>query len=235
MAKLSEIIATIRNLPRGGEGDFDDNAYTDRQLAFIVNYYRAKLIRQDINKGKYITQYYAQTLGKVRLTTATKNECGDPDCEIDNKILRTEFPLPKAVDSNDKNLITYVGTIDGSTHYQRTTFQASSFEKFAKYTGYKTKYYELNNYLYIINPPSNTLKYIGVIGIFENPLEVNEFRKTACDGSSYCFNPFDIEYPMGLDQVDTIYKLIIATEFRFNDILRYDTENNTKDDNQLVK
>jgi hypothetical protein len=234
MAKLSEIISTIRNLPRGGQGDFDDNAYTDRQLAFVVNYYRAKLIRQDLNKGKYLTQYYNQVLGKVRIVKATKVECGGLDCEIDNVILRTEGVVPNTVDTNDKNVINYVGTIDGNTTWQRTTFQSSKYEQYSKYTGNRTKYYELNGYIYIVNPPSNTLKYITIVGTFEDPLKVNEFKKTACDDSTFCFDPFDMEYPLGIDQVDTIYKLIIATEFRFNHVLQYDTENNTKDDNQLA-
>lgn len=229
--KLSEIISTIRNLPRGGQGDFDDNAYTDRQLAFIVNYYRTKLIDQDINKGKVLTQYYVQTLGKVRLTKASKTECGALDCDIGDYILRTENILPKAVDTNAQNLITYVGTIDGKVPYQKTSFQSSKYDKFAKYTGNRTKYYELNSYLYIVNPPSNNLKYISITGVFEDPLQVNEFKSTSCDDSDYCFDPFDMEYPMSMKHLDTIYKLIVNTEFRFNTILQSDTDNNTKDDN----
>jgi hypothetical protein len=234
MSKLSEIISTIRNLPRGGQGDFDDNAYTDRQIAFIVNYYRAKLVQQDIDRGSYLTQFYNQTLGKVKLIRATKIECGDMDCEVGNYILRSEFEIPKAIDTKDKNLITYVGTVDGNLPYQRTTFQEATFDKYAKYTGRRTKYYELNNYIYIINPPTNNLKYITIIGVFEDPIKVNEFKKVACDSNDYCFNPFDMEYPMGMKYIDTIYKLITATEFRFNHILQYDTSNNSKDDNQIV-
>lgn len=234
MAKLSEIISTIRNLPRGGQGDFDDNAYTDRQLAFVVNYYRAKLIRQDLNKGKYLTQYYNQILGKVRITKANKGECGELDCEIDNVIFRTESQVPKAIDTNDKNILIYVGTIDGKNSWQKTTYQFGKYNTFSKYTGGNPKYYELNDYIYIINPPSNALKYITIVGTFEDPLKVNEFKKTACEDSTFCFDPFDMEYPLGIDQIDTIYKLIINTEFRFNHVLQYDTENNTKDDNQLA-
>lgn len=235
MAKLSEILFTIKNLPRGGQGDFDDNAYSDRQLIFIINYYRAKLIQQDINKGKYLTQYYNQTLGKVRLIQASKTSCNLPDCDIGDSILRTENSLPKAIDTNDKNLLTYVGAFDGSKPFQRTTFQKVNFDKYAKYTGDKTKYYELDNYLYIVNPPSKNLKYIAITGVFENPLEVNEFKINTCDEDNDCFDPFNIEYPLGIGYLDTIYKLIIATEFRFNNILKFDTVNDSQDTNQLQK
>lgn len=231
--KLSEIISTVRNLSRGGQGDFDDNAYTDRQLAFIINYYRVKLVDQDINKGKYLTQYYVQTLGKVRLVRTSKTECGLPDCDLEDSVLRTENPIPKTIDTNSQNLITYVGTVDGNKSYQRTSFQSVRFDTFAKYTGGRTKYYELGGYLYIVNPPTNHLKYITITGAFEDPLQVNEFKSTSCDDSDYCFNPFDMEYPLSMKHVDTIYKLIVNTEFRFNNILKFDTENNTKDDNQL--
>lgn len=235
MAKLSEIIATIRNLPRGGEGDSDDNAYTDRALAFIINYYRAKLIEQDVNKGKYLTQFYAQTLGKIRLINVSKSECGLPDCDIDDSILRIENPLPKTIDTNDKNLITYVGTVDGSIPYQRTTFQKVHFDRYAKYTGSRTKYYELDQYIYIINPPNKNLKYITITGVFENPLQANDYKNNNCDTTNNCLNPFDMEYPLGLKYLDTIYKLMLASEYRFNNILKNDISNNTQDDNQLQK
>jgi hypothetical protein len=232
--KLSEIISTVRNLPRGGKGDFDDNSYSDRQLAFIINYYRVKLIDQDINKGKYLSQYYVQTLGKVKLIKTSKTECGLGDCDLNDFVLRTEIPIPKAVDTNSQNLITYVGTVDGNKSYQRTSFQSVKFDSFSKYTGRNTKYYELGEYLYIVNPSSNSLKYITITGVFEDPLKVNEFKSIGCDDSSdYCFNPFDIEYPLSMKHVDTIYKLIVNTEFRFQNILKFDTENNTKDDNQI--
>lgn len=233
MAKLSGIISTIKNLPRGGIGDNIENAYNDRQLAFIINYYRAKLIDQDINKGKYLTQYYAQTLGKVKLVKASKTECGLPDCLLGDLVLRTEASMPKAIDTNDKNLISYVGTVDGLTPYQRTTFQSIFYNRFAKYTGNRPKYYELNDHLYIVNPPTTNLKYISIIGVFEDPLKVNQFKAIGCSESDFCFNPFDMEYPLSLKHLDTIYKLIISTEYRFNNILKFDTNNNTEDDNQL--
>ena len=235
MAKLSEILSTIKNLPRGGQGDSEDNAYTDRQLIFIINYYRAKLIEQDINKGKYLTQFYTQTLGKVRLIKSSRIDCGLPDCDINDSILRIENSLPKVIDTNDKNLLTYVGSIDGSNHYQRTTFQKVKFDKFAKFTGNKTKYYELNDYIYIINPDSKNLKYITINGVFEDPLKANEFKINNCDSNDTCFDPFEMEYPLGLKYLDTIYKLMLNTEYRFNNILKFDTNNNSQDDNLLQK
>lgn len=235
MAKLSEILYTVKNLPRGGKGDFDDNAYSDRQLIFIINYYRAKLIAQDINKGKNLTQYYNQTLGKVRLVESSKTDCGLPDCDIDDYILRTEKPIPKTIDTNDKDLISYVGTVDFSKAFSRTTFHKVPFDSYAKYTGKRTKYYELDKYLYIVNPPSKLLKYITITGVFEDPLAVNDFRTTACDEENNCFTPYDIEYPLGITYLDTIYKLMLATEFRFNNILKFDTVNDGQDSNQLQK
>ncbi len=235
MAKLSEILSIVRNLPRGGQGDSIDNAYTDRELTFIINYYRAKLIEQDVNKGKYLTQFYAQTLGKVRLIKSSRIDCGLPDCDIGDSILRIENPLPKTIDTNDKNLITYVGAFDGSQAYQRTTFHTVKYDAYAKFTGGRTKYYELDKYLYIINPPTKNLKYITITGVFEDPLKVNEFKNTSCDDGDSCFDPFDIEYPLGLKYLDTIYKLMVSSEFRFNNILKFDTTNNSQDDNQLQK
>ena len=82
MATFAEIIYTVKNLPRMGNGDSRSNPYTDRQLAFIINYHRAYLLKQYKDKGRYLSPNHVQTLGKVELITTSKHECCLPDCDI---------------------------------------------------------------------------------------------------------------------------------------------------------
>lgn len=229
MALLSEIIATLRDLPRRGNGDSDDNNYTDRQLAFVINYYRALLIKRDKDKGKYITEYYVQDLGKVELVKADPHTPGCPVDPLIGCVLRTKEKLPVPIDTNSQSLVTFVGSMEGQP-FQRTNYNKSQFGMFSKYSGKLTKWYQVDEYVYIINPPSPTMKYINIQGVFEDPVKAHLFVKT-CEGQDCADeNDFDFEYPMSLTLVDSIYKLYIQTEVRSATALPNDTTNNTKDD-----
>lgn len=202
-----------------------DNDYvTDRQYAFIINYYRATLLKQFKDKGKYLSGNLVQNLGRVTLIKADQNE----ECSIVNCTLRIQNPLPKAIDTNGTNLITYVGPLNGSKSYQRTTYQRAIYDKYAPYTAGESKWFELGNYIYIINPPSNLLKYINIQGIFEDPTEANDY-KVACEDDP-CFVGFEYEYPMSITLLDTIYKMMADAEMKFAHILPADTKNDSADD-----
>lgn len=233
MSTFSEIIFTVKNLPRRGNGDSDDNSYTDRQLAFIINYYRATLIKQYKDKARYISQNYVQSLGKVELVKSSKQECCLPDCDIGDIVYRTLNPIPRVVDTNGWNLITYVGTVDGNNNYTRTNFNKVAFDSYAKYTGTNTKWYELNNYIYIVNPPTKILKYISIQGVFENPKDAIDFNDCGCISEDCFKSGFDFDYPMNSSDIPIIIKLITSSEYTMSGILPKDDTNNTKDDNSV--
>lgn len=228
MPKFSEVIYTVKNLPRGGNGDSRSNPYTDRQLAFIINYHRAVLIKQYKDKSKYISQNHTQTLGSVEVIQASKNECCDIDCDLGDIVYRTKNPIPRVIDTNGWNLITYVGTIDGLTNWQRTTYNKLSLDKYSKYTGKRPKWYELNNYLYIANPPSKLLKYINIQGVFEDPLAANNFKECGCDGED-CFKGYEFDYPMNSSDIPIIIKLIASSELAMSGMLPKDEKNDSRD------
>ena len=93
---LSEIIYNIKNLMAGGI-ESDDEDLSNAQLAFIIGYYRAKLLKQDQEKGRFDKALYVQNLGKVPVQEADKNEC----CDIDACILRTATQIPKPLETFD--------------------------------------------------------------------------------------------------------------------------------------
>lgn len=222
MATLREIVKNIRRTVEKGDSS-DDFRYTDRQLAFQVNYYRAKLLRQQIQKHK--ANYRAvQNLGRVTLVTADKNEC----CDIDACVLRTELPVPTFLTAPDE-VVTYVGEIDGSNPYQKTSPQRLLWDGFAQYTKSLPKWYILNNYIYIINPTTTRLKYINIQGIFEDPIKAEQFRTCNCPGNNEdCSDGFDNEYPLDTSLIDMLNKLILQTEFQIYATTIEDTENETE-------
>jgi hypothetical protein len=228
MSTFAEVIYTVKNLPRAGNGDSRSNSYTDRQLAFIINYYRALLVKQYKDKGRYISPNYVQSLGKVEVQKASKHECCDLDNDIGDCIYRIVNPLPRPIDTNVLNLITYVGTVDGLKSWQRTTFNKVQFDKYAKYTANTVKWYELNNYIYIVANGIKNLKYINIQGIFEDPLAANNYKDCGCEGED-CFKGYNFDYPMNSSDIPTIVKMIASTEYSMSGLLPKDERNDSKD------
>jgi hypothetical protein len=225
MATLNQIIFNLRNLRRAGRLS-DDDAISDRQWAFIVNYYRARLIKQDIQKSRLISGNIVQNLGQVTLIEADKNEC----CDIMDCVLRIELPIPSAVDTDQYPLITYVGLLNGTKSFQRTTYERAIYDQHATYTGKQPKWYQSGRFIYIINPPSKALKYINIQGVFEDPAAAIKYRTCDCPGNNEsCYTGFDFEYPLPIDKIDTINKMIMEAEAKFANILPQDKSNDTND------
>lgn len=204
---LSEIIYNIKNLRAGGLQSVGEDL-SDAQYAFIINYYRAKLIKQDIDRGRVSRSQDIQSLGLVTVEKST-----DDCCDINVCTLRTILQVPTFLEFNDTSLITFVGTVDGES-FQYSKSNRITWDQYAKYTGKKPKWFILNNYIYIVNPPTALIKYITIRGVFENPLNANKFKTCDCDNGETCNTGYDFEYPISMDRVDLIVKLIVETELR---------------------
>lgn len=225
---LSEIIYNIKNLRAGGIQSDDENI-SDDQYAFIIDYYRAKLIKQELEKGKNIKDLYTQNLGKVEISKFDKNEC----CEIDNCTLRSKLQIPKPMESNNGLNITFVGLLDG-TPFQRYTFNSSYWKKYNKYTKLSPGYYYQNGYIYLVDVPNIMLSYINIQGVFEDPKEAEEFRTCKCpDNNVACIDSFNFEYPIPQYLIDTIIKMIADSELRLT-LNQLDTTNNSLNESSIV-
>lgn len=223
----SELIYNVKNLRAGGIQSDDENL-SDRQLYFIINYYRAKLVRQENQKYNTIQRESVQDLGRVLLQMADPHEC---DCPPEACILRTVNEIPKSLSQAGKDHgFTFVGMYGGMA-WQETTWQAGPWTMFAKYTGNKTKWFIKGKYIYILNPPTDTLSYMNIQGQFDDPLEAVEFRECDCDGDERCIEGFDFEYPISLHFVDTLMKMIMDNEIRWSTLLPEDTTNDSLDSN----
>lgn len=204
----------------------DDENLSNEQLAFIVGYYRAKLFKQDQDKGKMNKSLYVQNLGRVPLTQVDKNECCEGDC-----IIRTELKIPTPLDSARGLNITFVGTANGRP-FDRQEHNTIIWNKAAKYTGREPKWYYQNGYLYIINPPSMMLEYINIQGVFQDPSVAESFRTCDCpdnEGDCSSFANMDFEYKMPLHHVDTVVKLVAETELRLLSAFPSDVSNDSLD------
>ena len=225
MATYKEIVYNLKNIYRGGITS-DDETLSDRQLIFIFNYYRAKLIREDLNKKRTLDRQLIQDLGCVEVECVDAAEC----CEVSDSgatVLRTVKPLPKLLELPNKTLITYVGTVDKQTSFQLSTEILSKWSKYNKYTGKTPKAYLRNDerYLYITNAPKG-IELINIQGVFEDPKDVSEFNH--CSGVP-CFTD-DSEYPLSAHMLPVINELIMSKELRMLISTPTDETNNTQED-----
>ena len=196
-----EIIFNIKNLIGGGlqSDDFD---LSDRQLAFIVDYYRAKIIKQDIDRGVFNSSRYAQNL-IIPI---------DPECKA--------FKVPTTITMLGGSEFTYVGT--KTTPFQYAEFNALKWLRSAKYTGNDPKYYVEDGYIKLENPTSKMINRIYTSAVYENPFEAVSCSETSCD-------LYDFKYPMPLAKVDLIVKLIAETELSVLRAIPKDTLNDGQD------
>ncbi len=224
----AEIIYTVKNLIEGGVSS-DDDRLTKRQIAFIVSYYRAKLIKQDQDKGRLNIASYTQNIGSVELIQADKNGC----CSGGECILRSKYQLPKPLETNRALNITFVGLVDG-TPFTKTYHNAAYWSSAAKFTGKIPRWYWLDGYIYVISPPTLMLKTINIQGVFEDPVEAAKFDSCVCNNGGDCegiTRNFNYDYPMPLHHVDTLIKLIAQTELQILRSVLPDTLNNSRDEN----
>lgn len=228
MATLNQIIYGYKNYRRGGIQS-QSESISDRLVAFSINYYRAKLIKEYIEKGRSLPSLLHQSLGEVPLIKADLNE----NCEINECILRTETEIPTPLNSQLGELITYIGGIDGKSPYSKVSHSTSYLATYAKYTGKNPMWYQMGTFIYIKNPPSTILKFIAIHGIFEDPTKVNVFKSLNCSESPeiVCDEfDYDYEYPLPADMIDVIYKLMMDSELRLGLIVPQDTLDNGRDD-----
>jgi hypothetical protein len=221
----SEIIYNIKNLIAGGVQS-DDTQLSDRQLMFIINYYRAKLMRQEYGNYRSVAIEEIQDLGRVDLINVDPHECG---CNEGECILRTKLQIPKTMRfPGERHGLTFVGQYAGMS-YQEETWQSAPWTTFSKYTGKDTKWFFKGRYIYILNPKNARLNHINLQGIFDDPREANEFKTCECDNGEECNAGFNYEYPIAAHHVEPLTKMVMQSEMQWSTILPEDTTNNSLD------
>jgi hypothetical protein len=216
MATLNEIAYNIRNLYRKGRGSNNDILSLD-QIKFLIKNYRALYLRREYNKNEAILDTFEQKVC-VELEKVDASLC--PDNLIGYEVLRSKQKLPDFIRGTTSLLISYIGSVNGTTRWQYVPAFAMEWNKYNKISGNRIKAYILDGYLYVF--PDCRVKYAMVRGILENPQEGGNYSNE--DGSA-CYND-DQEYPIPEDMIVGLTQDILKNEFNMMEKLGTNDESN---------
>jgi hypothetical protein len=181
-----------------------DDLLLINQLKFDVNTLRAKLIREDLNKGKTITDNILQSLCCVDMILVDSSEC--PELPSECKIYRSENPIPNFVEGDYNDVILNVRNVDILSDNFSLLSMSRAVQQFKHPSRVKLKggmAFFKNRYLYIINY-SKYLKKVCIDGVFENPEEIFELESTCSD----CCTEEQQRYPVSAWMIPIIIQII---------------------------
>lgn len=199
---LNEIAYNILNIVRGGRSSSDDHISLS-QIKFNIKYYRAMMIRRDLARNNFMSRHMEQDLGCLNLVRVNASKCCNFDIECE--VYRTERKIPRTIRANFKDLITYVGGVDGINTIPVVKSDYIKYIPFDKYTKNQKKAFMIEDYLYIYNPDG--LEFVNIRGVFEDPEEVAKFD---CDGTD-CYDD-DMPFPMPADMIQAITTALLSGE-----------------------
>lgn len=204
---IDDIILTARNSEVA-----ESESLSRIQVEQWVHSYRALLIKQDIDKGRDVNDMYVQRIPFVHLDSVT-NDAGYTEYESTIKI-------PKTIDFHFKSGIVSVTDMYDNL-IQLGSFTKAKYQKYRKNTGEDYIAYLKGNHIHVFGD-SNSLEYINIDLIAENPAEVGT-----------CFDPND-EYPIPANMVLTLKNMILVNELQLMIRMPSDDTNDSKDDMQHI-
>jgi hypothetical protein len=208
-----EIVFNIKNLKAGGTQS-QDNSLSDFQILSMIDYCRSILIRQQQGNGYRINDNLVQDLGNIDIIMTDQRK----------RYYITNREIPKPIETSMAVMLTYVG--DGSeTSYQKAVRHSNKWSKFSRFTSGDPKWYFVGDNIGVSNPTG--LRCLQVRGVFESPYKAVVFA-----GKDDPMDPLNFEYPISSTMIDSIYKMIVDSEFRLQMIMNRDTLNNGSDENQ---
>ena len=213
---LDEIAYNILNLVRAGRSSNDDIISLD-QIKFNIQHYRAMFIRRDYNRNGYVSNSLEQDLGCLDIIKVDASKCCN--LPIDCPVYRTKRKLPRTVRFNFRDALTFIGKPNGTGTIPRVEAYEIEYIPYDKYTAGQTKFYVIDDYVYIYNPKG--LEAINVRGVFEDPETVAEFT-TCNDGECY---DDQSPYPLPMDMVSLITNGIATGELALMGTGKNDTSN----------
>lgn len=207
MITKDHLIFDLLGIARNGRV-VDDESFTPENVGFWVDTTRAKLIRQDINKGRSINPDIIQIISCLDMILVDASECG---CDVTGcKVLRSKDRLPTAIEINNKNLITRIGPVGvTSKGFTIMPYERAQLTGHNKFTAHITKAFIRDRYVYLIT--NDYLPKISVSGVWSFPEELSKY--TTCSGDP-CYSKTSY-YPISAHMVEDLKQMILRADLAF--------------------
>lgn len=230
--KIGELISRTQALYSSGIPS-DDIRLSAQLIYSKLLSVRGKLISQTYSKKQKISDWYYETLNCIELIQVPKHEC--PCLPATGcMILRSKYKLPTPLTGLANDLIRFVSSVDLEIKIDPITINAYKSQRGNKYTSRKLNYFIQEGFLYISTP--KRIKAVMMQGLFENPIDVAQFQGlcdcTTCDS---CIDYREIEFPIGLDMVDTLLELVAQELVSLYKQIPSDNYNDSVESTQQIK
>jgi len=228
MESLNSFIYNIRNSPKAGQGNSDDNKLNPRQIEFWIRYYRASILKEMMLKNLSIDAIFQQDLGVVPLTEV---DMTDQNCSELLKwgcnIKKVKIPVPVMGSGNSPAL--WVGFINKQNPIIVSKANHVFFREKTHFGKNVNRSFLIGNTLYVMfkNEFKKT-KYINVRLIAEQPKDAYNYSTEGCTPT--CFNPMTDAYPLSLDVYQKIVDKIFPRELTIIQSSKTDEINDGRED-----
>lgn len=212
---LSKIIYTIQEL-RSKFSQSDDNPLSDRQVLFILNYYRSFLIRQDMEKGRPLSPFIIQ-----ELTLDLEKVDKGIGFVTKDMILRTKITIPKPIEGHMHDYLTYVGRADFEDRWTQLDLQSLKSVSYTRHAGRFPRWFARESFIYVKFPPTCTTKKVLIRGVFEEPELVAKLSGKILP----LITGQEWDYPISNNMLSTIIRMLEESEFKFTFAIPKDHEN----------
>lgn len=196
------------------------NSTLRESIKHTLIYYRAKFIRDDINRNNILSTDYFQTV-VLKMHKVNKLEdvgadiaciTNGADCvsiinNVKYDILKSTTTLPKSIRLKGFGKVPYkyIGSVDRLTRFQHTEPSDLELKMHLPYRNNKVIYFSIaDNYLYLLN--SLTICNVLIEGIFVDPREIFKL----CDNGVFTD---DNEFPIAEDLLMYIVNNIVTKEY----------------------
>lgn len=204
----------------------ESNTISTKQIELWIHQYRSLLLKQDIDKKRYVNPTYIQEVNGLQLQSV---DFGAP-AGLNTSVYRTKSvsEIPDTVDFHFKSGITSITDVFGN-EIQLLPEHRARQQKNKKWSHNEYVAYLKQGSIYVEGP--NQLEYINIRGIFEVPPAVNEVDVY---GDINYFD-YDAQYPLPSDKVIALKSMIFQNEFGIMLSVGVDDSNNSDNDTELTK
>lgn len=204
--KIGEIVQRVQSLYSKGAAS-DDSRLSSRHIYNHMLTTRARLISQEANKKQRISAWNYQTIPCIEMEVVPAHEC---PClpAIGCDVLKSKYELPKPLHGLSEDLIKSVTSIERSIKIDSITINAVNAQRGNKYTSKKSNYFIRDGYLYLTT--YTEMSVLSIVGLFEDPVEVEEFIgycDETCTGCRGCKDYPEEEFPIDVSMIDQLIQL----------------------------